>query len=109
METVSLRAYAKINLTLDVTGKRENGYHDVRMVMQQIDLHDTVILTKLESGIELETNSAFLPTDESNIAWKAAQAVSEHVGRNLGVKIYIDKKIPVAAGLQGVAQMQQLS
>ncbi len=59
METVSLRAYAKINLTLDVTGKRENGYHDVRMVMQQIDLHDTVILTKLESGIELETNSAF--------------------------------------------------
>ncbi|WP_430884161.1 4-(cytidine 5'-diphospho)-2-C-methyl-D-erythritol kinase [Fusibacter sp. JL216-2] len=101
METVSLRAYAKINLTLDVTGKRENGYHDVRMVMQQIDLHDTVILTKLESGIELETNSAFLPTDESNIAWKAAQAVSEHVGRNLGVKIYIDKKIPVAAGLAG--------
>lgn len=101
METVSLKAYAKINLTLDVTGKRDNGYHDVRMVMQQIDLHDTVTLTKLESGIELETNSSFLPTDDSNIAWKAAQAVSDHVGRHLGVKIYIEKNIPVAAGLAG--------
>jgi len=101
METLSLKAYAKINLTLDVTGKRANGYHDVCMVMQQIDLHDTVTLKKKEDGISLESDSSFLPTDNTNIAWKAASAVAKHVNKNLGVHITINKKIPVAAGLAG--------
>ncbi len=101
METLSLKAYAKINLTLDVTGKRENGYHDVRMIMQQIDLHDKVTLEKRDSGISLTSDNAFLPCDRSNIAWRAAEAVSEFVSRDLGVAIFIEKRIPVAAGLAG--------
>ena len=101
MKSISLKAYAKINLTLDVTDKRPNGYHDVRMVMQQIDLHDIVTLEKRESGVSLESESEFLPKDNTNIAWRAAEAVSSHVSRELGVNIHIEKNIPVAAGLAG--------
>jgi len=101
MNSVSIDAYAKINLTLDVTGKRENGYHDVRMVMQQIDLHDVVKLEKRNRGITLESNSKFLPKDQTNIAWKAARAVFDEVNQDLGVHIKIEKNIPVAAGLAG--------
>ena len=101
MESLTLKAYAKINLTLDVTGKRANGYHDVCMVMQQIDLHDRVTLQKRPSGVSLESESDFLPKDNTNIAWRAAEAVSRHVNKDLGVHIIIEKKIPVAAGLAG--------
>lgn len=101
MEAIKLKAYAKINLTLDVIGKRENGYHDVQMVMQQIDLHDIVTLETREGGISLESESEFLPKNDTNIAWRAAEAVSKHVGRELGVHIIIEKNIPVAAGLAG--------
>lgn len=101
MESISLKAYAKINLALDVTGKRTNGYHDVSMVMQQIDLHDTVTLKKRPSGISLESESEFLPKDKTNIAWRAAEAVAGHVNKELGVHIIIEKRIPVAAGLAG--------
>ncbi len=101
MKEMSLKAYAKINLTLDVTGKRENGYHDVRMVMQQIDLHDVVTLKKRDEGIVLESDSVFLPGNAANIAWRAAEAVSDYVNKDLGVEIYIEKNIPVAAGLAG--------
>jgi len=96
-----MKAYAKINLTLDVVNKRENGYHDVRMVMQQIDLHDTVVIKKQVNGISLESDNAFLPNNQSNIAWKAAKAVSSKVGKDLGVHIKIEKRIPVSAGLAG--------
>lgn len=101
MKEISLKAYAKINLTLDVTGKRENGYHDVRMVMQQIELHDIVTLKKRDEGIVLESDSAFLPGNAANIAWRAAEAVSDYVNKDLGVAIFIEKNIPVAAGLAG--------
>ncbi len=101
MNKLSIRAYAKVNFTLDVTNKRENGYHDVRMVMQQIDLHDIVTLEKREEGISLESKNKFLPKDHTNIAWKAAKAVAEHVNKELGVHIKIEKNIPVAAGLAG--------
>ena len=72
--TLTLKALAKINLGLDVLGRRDNGYHDVRMVMQTIYLYDNVTLTRIkEPGIQVETNLSYLPVDENNIAYKAAK------------------------------------
>ena len=102
MRQIELKALAKINLGLDVLGRRENGYHDVRMVMQSIYLYDDVKIEKTEeSGIFLETNLHFLPTDSSNIAYKAAQMLLEEFDISQGVKIGLNKHIPVAAGLAG--------
>ena len=102
MRQIELKALANINLGLDVLGKRENGYHDVRMIMQSIYLYDDVKIEKTEeSGIFLETNLHFLPTDSSNIAYKAAQMLLEEFDISQGVKIGLNKHIPVAAGLAG--------
>lgn len=102
MKQIELKALAKINLGLDVLGKRENGYHDVRMVMQSIYLYDDVKIEQTEEkGIFLETNLHFLPTDSSNIAYKAAQMLLEEFDIRQGVKIVLNKHIPVAAGLAG--------
>ena len=102
MNQIELKSLAKINLGLDVLGRRENGYHDVRMVMQSIYLHDEVKLTKKEEpGIELTTNLRFLPTGDTNIAYKAAQLLIDEFDIKEGVKIVLNKHIPVAAGLAG--------
>lgn len=102
MERLALKALGKINLGLDVLGRRENGYHDVRMVMQTLYLYDNVtIIKKKEPGIVLESNLHFLPTDQSNIAWKAANMLIEEFQIQEGVKIILDKHIPVAAGMAG--------
>lgn len=101
-DTLKLKALAKINLGLDVIGKRDNGYHDVRMVMQTIYLYDNVTIQKTEKpGIHLQTNLFYLPVDENNIAYKAAKMLIEEFGIKEGVKIILDKHIPVAAGLAG--------
>ena len=100
--TLTLKALAKINLGLDVLGKRDNGYHDVRMVMQTIYLYDNVTLTKTkEPGIQLETNLSYLPVDENNIAYKAAKILIDEFDIEEGVSIKLDKHIPVAAGMAG--------
>lgn len=100
--TLTLKALAKINLGLDVLGKRDNGYHDVRMVMQTIYLYDNVTLTKTEEpGIQLETNLSYLPVDENNIAYKAAKMLIDEFQIQGGVHIKLDKHIPVAAGMAG--------
>lgn len=96
-----LQAPAKINLTLDVVGKREDGYHDVRMIMETVSLYDTIILHKTRGGIELKCNLYYVPTDERNIAFKAAKIFFEETGINCGISINIKKRIPVAAGLAG--------
>lgn len=102
MERLELKALGKINLGLDVLGRRENGYHDVRMVMQTLYLYDNVtLIKKTEPGIELESNLRFLPTDENNIAWKAANLLIKEFQIPFGVKIILDKHIPVAAGMAG--------
>ncbi|OON98063.1 MAG: 4-(cytidine 5'-diphospho)-2-C-methyl-D-erythritol kinase [Epulopiscium sp. Nele67-Bin005] len=102
MDTIRLRAKAKINLTLDVVGKREDGYHNLRMIMQTINLHDTIQITKTKSPkIQVKSNISWLPTDEKNIAYKAAQLFIEETGIKNGVYIDILKRIPVAAGLAG--------
>lgn len=102
MNQIELKALAKINLGLDVLGRRENGYHDVRMVMQSIYLYDEVKIEKTEApGIALASNLSFLPTGEGNIAYKAAQLLTEEFEIGEGVKITLNKHIPVAAGLAG--------
>ncbi|WP_027400310.1 4-(cytidine 5'-diphospho)-2-C-methyl-D-erythritol kinase [Anaerovorax odorimutans] len=117
MNSIVLKAYAKINLSIDVLGKRSDGYHEVLMVMQQIDLYDTVKVyyENLEFSddknlqnqknniiIKLGTNLEYLPTDDKNIAYKAALLMCEKYKRDSGIiTIDIDKKIPVAAGLAG--------
>lgn len=95
------RSYAKINLTLDVLGKRPDGYHDVEMIMQTVSLHDIVVVDKTDSGITISTNLVYLPTNEKNIAYKAALAFFEYTGTNGGCDISMTKNIPVAAGLAG--------
>ncbi|MBE7033533.1 MAG: 4-(cytidine 5'-diphospho)-2-C-methyl-D-erythritol kinase [Ruminococcaceae bacterium] len=101
MKKVVNRAYAKINLSLDVLGKLENGYHEVQMVMQTVSVFDLVTVTKLKSGIELSTNLPYLPIDNNNIAYRAAEEFFEYTGIKAGVNIDISKRIPVGAGLAG--------
>ena len=100
--SLNLKSLAKINLGLDVLGRRENGYHDVRMVMQTIYLYDNVTLNKTEeAGIQLKTNLPYLPVDDNNIAYKAAKMLVEEFNIKEGVEIILDKHIPVAAGMAG--------
>lgn len=99
---IELKALGKINLGLDVLGKRENGYHDVRMVMQTIYVYDNVTIQKTkESGIVVKTNLFYLPTDENNIAYQAAKLLMDEFEIKEGVMITLDKHIPVAAGMAG--------
>ena len=101
-DMIKLKALAKINLGLDVLGRRENGYHDVRMIMQSIYLYDNVTIEKQEEpGIHLMTNLHYLPVDEKNIAYKAAKMLMDEFQIASGVKIVLDKHIPVAAGMAG--------
>ena len=95
------RSYAKINLTLDVLGKREDGYQEVEMIMQTLGLFDLVITDRTKFGISISTNLRYLPRNEKNIAYKAAKLFFEETGIRGGVKMIIHKNIPVAAGLAG--------
>ena len=102
MDRLELKALGKINLGLDVLGRRDNGYHDVRMVMQTVYLYDKVIMKRTKSpGIRLETNLYYLPCNENNLAWQAAGLLMEEFQINEGVYITLEKHIPVAAGMAG--------
>lgn len=97
-----LKAYGKINLALDVLGRRDNGYHDVRMIMQTVGLHDRIELYRTkEPGIRLETNLFYLPNNEQNLAYRAAALLMEEFGVKEGVSIKLKKFIPVSAGMAG--------
>lgn len=98
---VETEGHAKINLTLDILGRREDGYHEVAMVMQSLALHDTVVLERAAQGISLAVDREGLPTDERNLAFRAARLVMETCGLTSGVSIRLTKRIPVAAGLAG--------
>ena len=95
------KAYAKVNITLDVVGKREDGYHLLKMIMQNIDIYDVITIEKIESGIEITCNKPYVPTDERNLAYKAAKLFKDTFNITSGVSINIKKNIPVAAGLAG--------
>ena len=95
------KAYAKINISLDIVGKREDNYHLLKMIMQTIDVYDVLEISKIEKGIIISCNKSYVPTDERNIVYKAAKLFMDTYKINFGVEINIDKNIPVAAGLAG--------
>ena len=97
-----LQAFAKINLGLDVLGKRVDGYHEVRMIMQTIRMYDQLDMRKsVEPGIHLTTNKKYIPVDENNLVWRAAKLMMDTCGIMEGVSIHLHKVIPVAAGMAG--------
>jgi 4-diphosphocytidyl-2-C-methyl-D-erythritol kinase len=95
-----LRTAAKVNLTLEVLGKRADGYHEIATVMQAVDLSDRITLDDADD-LQLQSTSAEVPTDGRNLAFRAAAALREAAGIGRGVRIGLDKRIPVAAGLGG--------
>lgn len=102
MNQIKLQAYGKINLSLDVLRQRPDGYHDVRMIMQTVKLHDNVDIERTEEpGIQLETNLPFLPVNEKNLMWRAAKLLSDEFQLRQGVRMRLKKVIPVAAGMAG--------
>ncbi|MCX7749842.1 MAG: 4-(cytidine 5'-diphospho)-2-C-methyl-D-erythritol kinase [Clostridia bacterium] len=101
INTVELKAHAKINLSIDVLRKRPDGYHDVRMIMQTVELHDKVIIEEIDNGIDVVCESRWIPSGSGNIAYKAANLLINEYKISRGVRIKIDKKIPVSAGLAG--------
>ena len=102
MDDISLKALAKINLGLDVVRRREDGYHEVRMIMQTIHLYDRLKITKMKTpGIEIHSNLPFLPVNENNLVYKAGKLLMDEFGIREGVRVDLLKRIPVAAGMAG--------
>lgn len=101
MSELTLKAYAKINLGLDVVRRLENGYHEVKMIMQTVGIWDELTFTKQDSGITISTDAGELPTDENNLIYKAARLLMTEYGVAEGVHIHLRKQIPIAAGMAG--------
>lgn len=97
-----LRALAKINLGLDILRKREDGYHEVRMIMQTIQMYDVLEIRRVKKpGISLSVNYPYIPNDERNLVYKAAKLLMDEFQVKSGVDIRLEKFIPVAAGMAG--------
>ncbi len=102
MKSIELKSRAKINLSIDVLGKREDGYHLVEMIMQTIDLYDIVKITENEiDEININSNSLDIPLNKNNIVYKAAKVLKDKFNIKSGLDIFIEKNIPVAAGMAG--------
>lgn len=102
MDEIKVKALAKINLGLDVLGKRSDGYHEVRMIMQTIHLYDQLTITrKAEPLISMETNLDFLPVNENNLVYRAAELMRQQYSITEGVHVVLKKHIPVSAGMAG--------
>ena len=102
MDNISLKALAKINLGLDVVRRRDDGYHEVRMIMQTIHLFDRLNIAKTqEHGISIKTNLSFLPVNENNLVYKAGKLLMDEFDIKEGLSVDLSKRIPVAAGMAG--------
>ena len=101
MKNITLNAPAKINLYLDVLGRRADGYHEIESIMQTVSLCDVIDVTLADSGITLTASEDTVPLDEKNLAHKAARLFYSHTGIDGGAKIHIEKRIPVSSGLAG--------
>jgi len=100
--TLHLKAPAKVNFRLDVLRRRHDGYHDLRMLMQRIDLCDELEISLLDTpGISVNCDNSGLPVNEGNIVWRAAEAMLRRTPGRVGINIRLTKKIPIAAGLGG--------
>lgn len=101
MEKCVKQAYAKINLGLDVISRLPNGYHEVKMIMQTVGIYDVLTLEKVPEGIVITTDNGELPVDENNLIYKAAKLMKEKYAIESGVRIHLEKHIPIAAGMAG--------
>ena len=101
MRELIIESYGKVNLALDVLYKREDGYHEINSIMQQISLKDRLVFSDKKEGIIIESNDRDLPLDSSNLVHRAWERLKEISGVNRGIHIKIDKQIPIAAGLAG--------
>lgn len=102
MDKLTIECRGKINLAIDVVGKREDGYHDVEMVLQEINLADRLTLSlRADEVISITSDSTEIPLNEGNLAYRAAQVFFSHLGQKGGVDIHIEKRIPMGAGLGG--------
>ncbi|MDD2973073.1 MAG: 4-(cytidine 5'-diphospho)-2-C-methyl-D-erythritol kinase [Lachnospiraceae bacterium] len=102
MQEIRVDARAKINLGLDVVRRREDGYHEVKMIMQTVALYDTLTMTRLpESEIQITSNAGDIPLDEHNLIYKTARLMMEQYRIREGIKVHLEKRIPVAAGMAG--------
>ena len=98
---MKIKAYAKINISLDIIGKREDGYHLLEMIMQTVDLYDEITIQKTKKDIQISCNKAYVPTDKRNLAYMAAKLFMDTYKIESGLQINITKNIPVAAGMAG--------
>lgn len=102
MDEIELRAHGKINLSLDVLGRRNDGYHEVKMIMHTVALHDGIFIKKeRERGIRMECNLPSLPTNEENLMVRAAKAIIDEFSIEEGLSLRLMKRLPVAAGMAG--------
>ena len=101
MNKIKILAPAKINLSLDINGIRNDGYHELEMIMQTVALYDIIKLKKIPQGIELSTSDENLPEDKDNLAYQAAQLIKNRAELTGGIAIELKKNIPIAAGLAG--------
>lgn len=102
MEQIKLKAYGKVNLCLDILGTREDGYHEVRMVMQTVGIYDRLTMERqAQAAISLETNLPYLPVGEQNLVYRAIDLLRQEFGIHEGVAVKLQKFIPVSAGMAG--------
>lgn len=102
MDEIELKAHGKINLSLDVLGRRDDGYHEVKMIMHTVALHDGIFIKKeREKGIRMECNLSCLPTNEENLMVRAAKAIMDEFSIEEGLSLRLMKRLPVAAGMAG--------
>ena len=102
MDEIELRAHGKINLSLDVLGRRDDGYHEVKMIMHTVGLYDSIhIRREREKGIRMECNLSSLPTNEENLMVRAAKAIMDEFSIEEGLSLRLMKRLPVAAGMAG--------
>ena len=102
-DKIELKAYGKINLGLDVIRKRPDGYHDLDMIMQTVNVYDDIIITKTEKNgeIKVTTDKEVLSNEKGNLAYMAARMLFDEFGINDGIEIRINKRIPIAGGMAG--------
>ena len=101
MNEIKINSYSKINLALNILDKRKDGYHEVETIIQSINLADKVIITEEKEGIKIKCNHPQVPVDSQSLAYKSAEKMLKKYGIERGVKIEIDKKIPLASGMAG--------
>ncbi len=101
MEELIIESYGKVNLALDILYKRDDGYHEINSIMQRINLKDKLTFTEIEKGVIIESNNPEVPTDSTNLVYKAWEILKDITGIDKGIHVNIEKNIPIAAGLAG--------